>query len=100
MEGTSSSQAKSIEEKKATETAATEVAGASEAKIVDKGKKPEATESAVKTVTEKSKGKPTKKPRTVKKRAARVQRKMIVHSDDSDEIEEDQSMVKRKRTEE
>ncbi|MCI89208.1 hypothetical protein A2U01_0110496, partial [Trifolium medium] len=57
----------------------------------------EATESEEKTATEKSKGKSTKKPRSVKKRAPRVQRKMVIRSDD-EEIQEEPAF-KRKRTE-
>ncbi|MCH85836.1 hypothetical protein A2U01_0006688, partial [Trifolium medium] len=77
-------EAKSTEELKATETAAAGDAGASEAKVIDKGKSAEVTTSEVKPAAEK-KGKVVKKPRTVKKRAARIQRKNVVS--DSEETE-------------
>ncbi|MCI43198.1 hypothetical protein A2U01_0064435, partial [Trifolium medium] len=85
------------DEKKATETTATEDVGASKAKATDKGKGLEATASDVKPATEKDKGKIVKKPRTVKKRAARVQRKNVIS--DSEETEEEEPVFKRKRTE-
>ncbi|MCI23863.1 hypothetical protein A2U01_0045045 [Trifolium medium] len=69
---------KSTEELKATETKATYDVGASEAKVTNKGKSAEVTTSEVKPATEKNKGKVVKKPRTVKKRAARAQRKNVV----------------------
>ncbi|MCI40214.1 hypothetical protein A2U01_0061446, partial [Trifolium medium] len=90
-------EAKSTEDKIATETVATEDIGASEAKVTDKGKSSEATASDVKPATEKDKGKVVKKPRTVKKRDARVQRKNVVS--DSEETEEEEPLFKRKRTE-
>ncbi|MCI34378.1 hypothetical protein A2U01_0055597, partial [Trifolium medium] len=66
-------EAKSIEDKIATETAATEVVG-----------------------TSGDKGKAVKKPRIVKKRAARIQRKNVVS--DSEKTEEEEPMFKRKIT--
>ncbi|MCI21078.1 hypothetical protein A2U01_0042242, partial [Trifolium medium] len=102
-EDTSASGAKAPEgktttdEKKNSESAATEAIGASEAKETDKGKALEATESEEKTTTEKNRSKSTKKPSSVKKRAPRVQRKMVIQSDDEETQEE--PTFKRKRTE-
>ncbi|MCH90105.1 hypothetical protein A2U01_0011012, partial [Trifolium medium] len=95
--GAEAPEAKSTDEKKATETAATEDVGASVVKDSDKGKGHEATTTEIKPATEKNKGKAVKKPRTVKKRASKVQRKMVIS--DSEEIEEEQPVFKRKRIE-
>ncbi|MCH85831.1 hypothetical protein A2U01_0006683, partial [Trifolium medium] len=59
--GAEASKAKSTDDKKTIETAATKDVGASEVKETDKGKRPEATASEVKPVVEKAKV--TKKPR-------------------------------------
>ncbi|MCI30512.1 hypothetical protein A2U01_0051721, partial [Trifolium medium] len=93
--GARAPEAKPTEEKKATETAAAGDVEASETKVTNKGKSAEVTASEVKPVAEK-KGKSVKKPRTIKKRAARIQRKNVVS--DSEETEEEESMFKRKRT--
>ncbi|MCI14383.1 hypothetical protein A2U01_0035514, partial [Trifolium medium] len=84
------------DEKKAYESVATEDIGASEAKETGKGKAIKVTESEEKTTTEKSKGESTKKPRTVKQRAPRIQRKMVIHSD---EETQEEPTFKRKRAE-
>ncbi|MCI20329.1 hypothetical protein A2U01_0041491, partial [Trifolium medium] len=95
--GAEASEAKSTDGKKATETAATEDVGDSEAKETDKGKGPEAITIEVKPATKKDKRKVVKKPMTVKKRAPKVQWKIVIS--DSEETEDEQPMFKRKRTE-
>ncbi|MCI32645.1 hypothetical protein A2U01_0053859, partial [Trifolium medium] len=86
------------EDKKGTETAVAKDVKASDNKDSDKSKGYEATASEVKPAAEKAKGKAIKKPRTVKKKAPRVQRKMIIHDDDSEETEEE-PLIKRKKSE-
>ncbi|MCH96495.1 hypothetical protein A2U01_0017482 [Trifolium medium] len=88
-------EAKSSKDKKATETAATEDVKTSDNKESEQDKGIEATASEVKPTAEKDKGKTVKKPRTVKKRATRVQRKMVISY--SEETEEE-PLFKRKRT--
>ncbi|MCH83836.1 hypothetical protein A2U01_0004662, partial [Trifolium medium] len=91
------SEAKSTEEKKASEATDTEDIGASEAKDTENSKGKAVAKSVAKPVSEK-KEKAFKKPRSVKKRAPRIPRRYVV-SDSDEEIEEEQPMFKRKRTE-
>ncbi|MCI24263.1 hypothetical protein A2U01_0045446, partial [Trifolium medium] len=79
---------------KAPEGTATEAIGASEFKESGKGKAVEATTSEEKSVSEKSRVNPTKKPRSTKKRAPKIQKRNIISDDE--ETEEDQPAFKRK----
>ncbi|MCH96281.1 hypothetical protein A2U01_0017265, partial [Trifolium medium] len=95
--GAGASEAKPTEEKKTPEGTTTEDIGASEAKESDKGKAVEATTSEEKSATEK-KEKDFKKPRSVKKIAPKIPRKYVVLESD-EEIEEEQPLTKRKKSE-
>ncbi|MCI18983.1 hypothetical protein A2U01_0040138, partial [Trifolium medium] len=64
----------------------------------DKAKAVEATKFENKTATEKSKGKSTKKQKSERKKAPRVQKRTIVQNEESEEIQEEKPMFKRKRT--
>ncbi|MCI43606.1 hypothetical protein A2U01_0064844, partial [Trifolium medium] len=84
-------QEKASEEKTFVKVSAS-VAGTSVAKSTeekkasgDKEKTVEVTVSEEKIATKKSRVKPTMKPKTAKNRAARVQRRMIVQNEDSEE---------------
>ncbi|MCI13400.1 hypothetical protein A2U01_0034517, partial [Trifolium medium] len=59
----------------------------------------EATDSEIKTTSEKSKGKSTKKQRSERKKVLKVQRRMIIQEVDDEETDEEPLEIKRKRVE-